>query len=227
MAESRLDSAEDEADRLDDEIEIIEIVGLAEDSPAAAVRISPEPTGEDDSNFDLVIDLDDEPSIDAPHDVPDPTVVSDGERFARLSADFENLQKRVSRERLAYERHAAAQVVVRLLPILDNFERALGAAREADTDPTFCEGVAMIFRHLLDELRKEGLTAVDTVGEPFNPEVHEAVATTDDDHLPPNTIVEELQRGYLLHDRLLRPALVKVTVDSPDPARSTENAEEI
>jgi len=74
---------------------------------------------------------------------------------------------------------------------------------------------------LLDELRKEGLVAVDTVGEQFDPQVHEAVVTTDTSGLPPNTVVEELQRGYLLHGRLLRPALVTVSVD---PSSSAEGA---
>ena len=82
------------------------------------------------------------------------------------------------------------------------------------------------FRQLLDELRKEGLRAIDSLGEPFNPNLHEAVATETNPDLPPNTVVEELQRGYLLHDRLLRPALVKVTVDSSDGERSETDGEE-
>ncbi|HXV75051.1 MAG TPA: nucleotide exchange factor GrpE [Candidatus Polarisedimenticolaceae bacterium] len=215
MSDSERDLADRWDEHDDDEIEIIEIVGLDDDSPAASRVDRLALDGGDDD--ELVIELDDDEEradpIAAPSDVPDPTVVDDNERFARLSADFENLRKRMDRERVAHERHAGAQLVARLLPVLDNFERALSNAREAQTDPRFSEGVAMIFRQLLDELRKEGLVAVDTVGEPFDPAVHEAVATTEHEQLPPNTVVEELQRGYLLHDRLLRPALVKVTVD--------------
>jgi molecular chaperone GrpE len=99
-----------------------------------------------------------------------------------------------------------------LLPVLDNFERALSTARQAGVDGQLHDGVALIFRQLLDELRREGLEAVDTVGEPFDPAVHEAVATAEDTGLPPHTIVEELQRGYLLQGRLLRPALVRVAL---------------
>ncbi len=119
--------------------------------------------------------------------------------------------------------YASAQLISRLLPVLDNFERALNAASQTEGGPGFYDGIALIFRQLLEELRREGLTAVDTVGEPFDPEVHEAVATSTDSDFPPNTVVEELQRGYLLHDRLLRPALVQVSID---PFSQTNEAEE-
>jgi molecular chaperone GrpE len=104
------------------------------------------------------------------------------------------------------------------LPVLDNFERALSAARDAGQDALFHDGIVLIFKQLLEELRKEGLAAVDTVGEPFNPEVHDAVATLQHSGFPPNTVVEEMQRGYLLHGRLLRPALVTVSVDPSSSA---------
>jgi len=211
---------------MDDEIEIVEIVGLDEDSPAAKpIRDDPalEVAEEDETGTEFVIDLD-----DATNDTPDvvPAVVSaplisEGEQLVRLRADFENFKKRVDRTREATERLAAAQLVSRLLPVLDNFERALSAARQSDGDATFQDGIGLIFRQLLDELRKEGLVAVDTVGEQFDPQVHEAVVTTDTSGLPPNTVVEELQRGYLLHGRLLRPALVTVSVD---PSSSAEGA---
>lgn len=218
-----------------DEIEILEVVGLDEDSPAARPREeASDETSEprdaphdaphdvpEDGASEIVLDLDAaEPQLDRGEQESE---VSDGERLLRLTADFDNFKKRVDRERAAHRMYAAAQLVSRLLPVLDNFERALNAARQSDGDPAFHDGIALIFRQLLDELRKEGLTAVDTVGEPFDPEVHEAVATTTDSDLPPNTVVEELQRGYLLHDRLLRPALVQVRID---PFSETQEAEE-
>lgn len=134
------------------------------------------------------------------------------EQLLRLSADFENFRRRIEREREDSERHASASLVTRLLPVLDNFERALSRDPGAGSD-RFYDGVVLIFRQLLEELRKEGLAAVDSVGEPFNPELHEAVSTTVEQALPPNIVVEEMQRGYRLHERLLRPALVKVTVE--------------
>lgn len=215
----------------DEEIEILEVIGLDEDSPAARPRRprrgAPVRDGDevlslddDDEEQDDRDDLEDEPvgaAEAAWGPVPEAgsraEVPDDGELVARLAADFEALRRRVEREREAHERQAAARLIERLLPVLDNFERALGGA-QALPGPRFRDGIALIFRQLLDELRKEGLTAVDTVGEPFDPTLHEAVATEHASDLPPHTVVEELQRGYLLHDRLLRPALVKVTLDS-------------
>jgi len=207
---------------LDDEIEIVEIVGLDEDSPAARpIRDEPvDVVADDERGAEIVVDLDDELN-EAPELVVGataPPVISEREQLMRLRADFENFKNRVDRTREANERQAAAQLVSRLLPVLDNFERALSAARQVERESTFQDGIGLIFRQLLDELRKEGLVSVDTVGEPFDPEVHEAVATTDVSGLPANTVVEELQRGYLLHSRLLRPALVKVSVDPPSSA---------
>jgi len=207
---------------LDDEIEIVEIVGLDEDSPAARpIRDEPvDVAADDECGAEIVVDLDDELN-ETPELVVGataPPVISEREQLMRLRADFENFKNRVDRTREANERQAAAQLVSRLLPVLDNFERALSAARQAERESTFQDGIGLIFRQLLDELRKEGLVSVDTVGEPFDPEVHEAVATTDVSGLPANTVVEELQRGYLLHGRLLRPALVKVSVDPPSSA---------
>jgi len=207
---------------LDDEIEIVEIVGLDEDSPAARpIRDEPvDVVADDERGAEIVVDLDDELN-ETPELVVGataPPVISEREQLMRLRADFENFKNRVDRTREANERQAAAQLVSRLLPVLDNFERALSAARQVERESTFQDGIGLIFRQLLDELRKEGLVSVDTVGEPFDPEVHEAVATTDVSGLPANTVVEELQRGYLLHSRLLRPALVKVSVDPPSSA---------
>jgi len=200
----------------DEEIEILEVIGLDEDSPAARPKRSAEATeSEAESDVVLVVDESEPPEIPEPAreaSLGADAAQADAELAARLAADFEGLRRRVEREREAHERQAAARLIERLLPVLDNFERALGASA-ADGGPGFRDGMALIFRQLLDELRKEGLVSVDTVGEPFDPEVHEAVLTTADADLPPNTIVEELQRGYLLHQRLLRPALVKVALD--------------
>lgn len=230
------DSMATDSELPDEEIEIIEVVGLDEDSPAARPRKNKPPVqrveaeARPEEGEEIVVELDgDETLLDDDTMVdfqletsPEVPEVCEEERLLRLTADFDNFKKRVEREREAQTRHAGAQLVGRLLPVLDNFERALSAARKASSDPAFHDGIALIFRQLLDELRKEGLSAVDTVGEPFDPEVHEAVATTIDPGLPSNTVVEELQRGYLLHERLLRPALVRVNLD---PASYEEDAE--
>jgi molecular chaperone GrpE len=187
----------------DDEIEILEVVGLDERVRPAARPASP---------AEVVLDLGPEAARE-----PSPVEPDLRERLLRLGADFDNYRRRVDREREAHERQATASLIGRLLPVLDNFERALARDPGQGRDRMF-DGVALIFRQLLEELRQEGLVAVDSVGEPFDPELHEAVATTVEPSLPPNIVVEELQRGYRLHSRLLRPALVRVTV-APSDAR--------
>jgi molecular chaperone GrpE len=185
-----------------DDIEILEIVGMDE---------APEPRSRRD---EVVVSFDD----DRP--APAPTVVDDDarERLLRLRADFENLKKRVEREREEYYRHATGALVARLLPVLDNLERALETARQQrEAGDPLAEGVALVHRQLLEELRREGLRAVEATGAPFDPEVHEAVATDLTPGLPPHTVVEELQRGYFFEERLLRPALVRVSVSEGRP----------
>ena len=188
----------------DDEIEIIEVVGLDEDSPAG----TEEPDEEIEVRFEQ--DLDRTAGDDAV-DVDDEAT---RDRLLRLQAEFENFKKRIERDRDEHYRHATAVLVARLLPVLDNFERALAANGGEGGSDAFREGVALIHRQFLEELRKEGLRAVEAVGARFDPEVHEAVATdaTTDD--PPNTVLDELQRGYYFQDRLLRPAAVRVSVDA-------------
>jgi molecular chaperone GrpE len=203
----QLDTAED------DEIEILEIVGLDEDSPAArpAAAVDPDEieVSVDDSDGEIVFD---DTGGYAPTEA-----APEREHLNRLRADFDNFKKRVDREREANQRQAGASLLKRLLPILDNFERAIATDAGNGADAAgFRDGVVLIFRHLLEELRRVGLAPIDTIGEVFDPNVHEAVATERDSGLPSQTIVEELQRGYLLYDRVLRPALVKVAMDSTD-----------
>lgn len=206
-----IDDRDDEFD--EDDIEILEVIGLDDDSPFVVEA----PDAVEDAD-EVVLEIDGDAVGDPARGDKE---YGDREQLLRVFAEFENFKKRVDREREAAERHATAALVLRLLPVLDNFERALGRPPNGP-DSTFHDGVALIFRQLLDELRRDGLTAIDSVGETFDPAVHEAVATTTDSGIPSHTIVEELQRGYLLHDRLLRPALVKVAIDgTADDSRGT------
>lgn len=128
----------------------------------------------------------------------------------RKLAEFENFRKRTEREKADYFRFALADFFRDLLPVVDNFERALGHAPTAGDDE-YRTGVELIYRQLSEALRKRGLTEVATDG-PFDPNVHEAVARQEAAGVEPNTILEVLQKGYYLNDRLLRPAFVKVAV---------------
>jgi molecular chaperone GrpE len=207
-----------------EEIEILEVLGLEEDSPAAGVRRR-SPRSHDPDEVTLEFDEGDEARDE---DLDRAVQPDDGEQeqLLRLQADFENFKKRTEREQESAQRQAAAGLIKRLLPVLDNFERALSSEVPEGDGRAFQHGVALIFRQLLEELRHEGLTAVDSLAQPFDPNVHEAVATERVPGLPGNTVVEELRRGYLLHDRLLRPAQVRVCVEEDDPASETERSGE-
>jgi molecular chaperone GrpE len=137
------------------------------------------------------------------------------ERLARRQAEFDNFRKRTERERSETYQRALAEVVRRLLPVLDNLQRALDAERLVQVKESaefrhFLEGVELINRQLGGVLESLGVEAVATVGELFDPHVHEAVATEETDAVDPDTITQEMQRGYRLGDKLLRPAMVKV-----------------
>src|SRR6266550_4163703 len=131
------------------------------------------------------------------------------DRYLRTLADFENFRKRSEREKNDYFKYAMAGVIKDLLPVLDNFDRALEHAEEGDD---FHKGVALIYKQLFDVLRRHGLRIIDEAGIHFDPNIHEGVVTEEDPSVPNHTVVAVLQKGYFLHDRLLRPAMVKVAV---------------
>jgi molecular chaperone GrpE len=137
------------------------------------------------------------------------------DKLARRSADFDNFRKRTERERAETYQRASGEVVRRLLPVLDNLQRALDAERlvevkESEEFRHFLHGVELINRQLGSVLESLGIEVIPTVGELFDPHVHEAVTTEATDEVAPDTITQEMQRGYRLGDKLLRPAMVKV-----------------
>jgi molecular chaperone GrpE len=134
-------------------------------------------------------------------------------RYVRALADFENFRKRTDREKADFFRYATANVLKDMLPVLDNFDRALDHAAEGDE---FHKGVLLIYKQLYDVLQRHGLKPIDESGVTFDPNIHEAVVREEDDSVPNHTVLAILQKGYFLHDRLLRPALVKVAVGGPE-----------
>lgn len=138
------------------------------------------------------------------------------EQLMRRQAEFENFRKRVDRERTEFHAQAKSNLVVELLPVLDNLERALDSAPKSEqveaVQEAILTGVKLVHRQFLDVLISLGLSQVKALGEPFDPHVHEAVTTETNNDLPENTIVAELQKGYKLGEKLLRPAMVKVAV---------------
>jgi molecular chaperone GrpE len=130
------------------------------------------------------------------------------DRLARLQAEFDNYRKRASREQSDYREYALADAVRSLLPILDSFERALQTSAGQTGD--FRAGVELIYKQFSDALTKLGATAIAAVGQPFDPRFHEAIEMVETGDAKDNQVIEELQRGYRMKDRLLRPAMVRV-----------------
>jgi molecular chaperone GrpE len=136
------------------------------------------------------------------------------DRYLRTVAEFDNARKRAVREREELIRGANEGLIRELLPVLDNFERALQAARGDEGAAAVTAGVELIQRELLRVLEKFGVTAFSSVGTPFDPERHEAVARVPAAGHPEMTVVGETARGYLLNGRVLRPALVTVAMSA-------------
>ena len=132
------------------------------------------------------------------------------DRLARAQAEFDNARKRAAREQQEYRDYAQADAIKALLPILDSFERALEASPPGHKNSEFRNGVDLIYKQLQNALQKLGAQPIAAMGKPFDPRFHEAIEMIDTDEADDQTVIEELQRGYQLKERLLRPAMVKV-----------------
>jgi len=150
--------------------------------------------------------------------------------FLRKQAEFDNFRKRMEREREEFGAAAARDVLKRLLPVLDNMERALRAS-EGSNDPLY-KGIELVHQQFLDLLTKEGIRPVEALGARFDPRLHEAVEVLDVPGFEADVVLEEMQKGYTHNDRLLRPALVKVASgkgagapsSKPQPERTGEES---
>lgn len=161
----------------------------------------------------------DEGAAQAEPDANDGTDKADAEKaakfeqqFVRLQADFANYKKRTASEKLQISEVVKMDVLSRILPVIDNFERALKAPTDAVSDDvhSFIEGYEMIYKQLMAVLEKEGVTKIEAVGKPFDPNYHQAVMRVPSDEYDDDIVVEVLQEGYLLGEKTLRPAMVKV-----------------
>ncbi|WP_026771150.1 MULTISPECIES: nucleotide exchange factor GrpE [Sediminibacillus] len=132
------------------------------------------------------------------------------QRLLRLQAEYDNFRKRTQKEKEADLKYKSQSLVSELLPVVDNFERALDTAPDDESTAGFVDGIKMVYRQLKDALEKEGVEEIKTEGEPFDPTIHQAVMQVEDDQYESNVVVQELQKGYLLKDRVVRPAMVKV-----------------
>ena len=132
-------------------------------------------------------------------------------KVLRVQADYDNFRRRTVKEKEELAKYASMKLIEQLLPTVDNFDRALEASAATKDYDSFAKGVDMIFRSLLQVLENEGLKVMEPVGQPFNPEYHQAVMTVESDEYEEGVVVEQLQKGYVLKDKVIRPAMVKVS----------------
>lgn len=130
-------------------------------------------------------------------------------RMLRIQAEYDNFKKRSQKEKEAERKYKSQDLINELLPALDNFERAL-QVEVTDANSSLFDGITMVYRQFQDALKSQGVEVIETEGKTFDPNLHHAVMQTEDDEFEPNIVVEELQKGYLLKDRVIRPAMVKV-----------------
>jgi molecular chaperone GrpE len=129
----------------------------------------------------------------------------------RVKADFDNYQKRQARDLAEERRYAQAPLALDLLTPLDNLDRAVAAAKQAGDNSPLAQGVYMVQGQLLEVLRRHGVTRIDAEGKPFDPNKHQAVLQQPSAQVPPNTVLQVLEQGYMIHDRVLRAARVVVS----------------
>ncbi|KHE71189.1 nucleotide exchange factor GrpE [Halobacillus sp. BBL2006] len=131
-------------------------------------------------------------------------------RLLRLQADYDNFRRRTQKEKEADRKYRSQSLVEELVPVLDNFDRALQVEVDGDAAGKFAEGMKMVYQQFKAALDKEGVEEIPAVGEEFDPHLHQAIMQVEDDNYDSNIVVEELQKGYRLKDRVIRPSMVKV-----------------
>lgn len=131
--------------------------------------------------------------------------------YLRALAEVENIKKRGQRDREEYLKYAGTTLIKKMLPIIDDLHRALDVSRVSKDYDALSKGIEMTVRGLDELLKGEGVKAIESVGQPFDPQYHQALSVEPSEQHPENTVIEQLQTGYILHDRVIRPSLVKVS----------------
>jgi len=194
-----------------------------EKKPAEAVRADPEKAAENDSKKDKEIAAVD-PMKELKEKVKETEEAAKQsyDRYLRVSAEFENYRKRSAREMDDFRKFANQSLVKELLPIVDNLELAIKSAREnKKVDHSLLDGVDLTLKEILKIFEKYNVIPIKALGKTFDPRYHEAVMREETDKHPENAITNEMQKGYLIHDRLLRPSMVVVAA----PKKSDDDKE--
>jgi molecular chaperone GrpE len=145
------------------------------------------------------------------------------DKYLRLAAEFDNYKRLAQRDQRDQIRFGNEHLLKELLPVVDNLERAIKSSREGASSDALIQGVDLTLKQLTGALARFSVVPVETIGRPFDPATHQAVTSVASDSIPKQHVVDEFQRGYLLHDRILRPAMVSVSSGPADGAPETEN----
>lgn len=133
------------------------------------------------------------------------------DQFVRLQADFENYRKRVEQEKEYLLKYGSQRTMEELLPVMDNLERGTGSLSETSDPKLLYQSFRLVYNELMSGLQQLGLRKIDALGQPFDPSFHEAVSRVESDEYPEDVVANELQTGFMLHDKVLRPAMVQVS----------------
>jgi molecular chaperone GrpE len=183
--------------------------------PRNHAQESPQPTpGDERSDQPASVDVpDDAPAVDG--------AAGPDERYLRLAADFENFRRRKNQEISDRSRYASEDAARALLPVLDNLRRAVAHAADDGTAERFVSGLELVVREFEAAFEKLGVEPIQAVGQQFDPSLHEAIGGEESADVDVDTVLDEVQPGYRLHDRLLRPSLVRVAHPAATPGKGT------
>lgn len=151
-------------------------------------------------------------------DTTDPLLTAERARYEelqqrnlRLQADYDNFRRRTQKEKEDQAKYAASSLLEKLLPVIDNLERAIDSAKQTSNIEMLTQGIDMVYRQMMEALKEEGAAPIEAVGTPFDPHFHQAVMQEPSDQYESGIIMEEFQKGYMLKDKVIRPSMVKVT----------------
>ena len=150
-------------------------------------------------------------------------VKSLNDKYLRLAAEFDNYKRLIQRDQRDQIRFGNESLLKELLPVVDNLERAIKSSRDGGNTDVLIQGVELTLKQLTGALTRFHVTPIQTIGQPFNPATHQSVTSVASKKVPEQHVVEEFQRGYLLHDRILRAAMVSVSTGRADGARGTDD----
>jgi len=152
--------------------------------------------------------------LQAKIEVLEASVLAEKDNYLRTLAEFQNYKRRVDEQRAELAQFSNQELLKGLLPVIDNFERAVASGASSQSYESLYAGVQLTLKQLQNFLQKNGIEPIEALGKEFDPNLHEAIMRDEESDAPENSVVEEMQRGYTIHGRVLRPAMVKVALKS-------------